>query len=54
MRVQCCVCKKFLPEKPPYEDDSISHTYCDKCFEAEMSKMRKVREELKLKSKQGN
>jgi hypothetical protein len=33
MRVQCAWCKKFEKDKPPYDDDSISHGICPACRE---------------------
>lgn len=42
MIVQCCVkkCGKTIREKEPYEDASISHTFCPDCFQVLMSEIR--------------
>lgn len=31
MIIICCECKKKIGEKPPYESDLETHTWCDKC-----------------------
>ena len=32
MRIICAWCKKFLREKEPLYDKSISHGICEKCY----------------------
>ena len=31
MKVQCGWCKKWLPDKAPLHDESVSHTICKDC-----------------------
>ena len=33
MRIICARCGKDMGEKPPYDDDSITHGICDECEE---------------------
>jgi hypothetical protein len=33
---QCVECKTIIGEKEPLEDKSVTHTYCDSCFEKQM------------------
>ena len=33
---QCCICRQVIGEKPPYGDQSISHTYCSRCYGKEV------------------
>ena len=32
MIIQCAWCGKYMGEKPPYEDKSVTHTICDECI----------------------
>lgn len=41
MIIQCCICKQSIGVKEPYEDTSVSHTYCHYCI------LEKIREEIK-------
>jgi len=41
MKVKCCVCEKVIREKPPFDNNSITYTYCDECYQKEMKKIRK-------------
>jgi len=40
MKVKCCVCKKIIKEIPPFDNNSITHTYCNECYRKEMKKIR--------------
>ena len=31
MIIKCCMCKKIIGEKEPYESTLITHTYCEEC-----------------------
>jgi len=35
MKRKCAWCDKDLGEKPPYTDQSVTHTICDTCRETE-------------------
>jgi len=43
MRRVCCVCGCDLGEKPPYDDNSVTHTYCPKCLAAAYAELDKSR-----------
>ena len=42
---QCCRCGEIYGEKEPLEDKSVTHGYCDKCFEEEMKEIRAYQKE---------
>lgn len=49
MKVVCCVCQKLIGIKDtgnPKEDELISHSYCQDCFEKEREKFKKEKESL--------
>ena len=50
MLVRCCVCKDFLREKEPFDDLTVTDTYCEGCFKKEMKKIDVFREELERKN----
>lgn len=31
MKTQCAWCRAYGPDKPPYEDTSVSHGICEPC-----------------------
>ncbi len=35
-------CQKVLGEKPPYEDRSPTHGYCDPCLKEELKNVKKT------------
>jgi hypothetical protein len=48
MKIICCVCKKLIEIKNtgnPKEDELISHSYCQKCYEKEHAEILKFRKE---------
>jgi len=46
MKVICCVCQKEWVKDTgnPKDNDLISHSYCESCFEKEREKFRKEKE----------
>ncbi len=36
---QCCICGVVYGEKEPFEDKSVTHGLCKKCFKREMKKL---------------
>ena len=32
MKVVCSYCNKHMPDKEPFENESISHTICPECY----------------------
>jgi hypothetical protein len=36
MKIVCAWCGKPMGEKPPYEDESITHSICPECYEEVM------------------
>jgi hypothetical protein len=54
VRVRCCVCKKILGEKPPFEDTSYTDTYCPKHLaevKAEIEALKKKQKKNPRRSK---
>lgn len=45
MKRECCVCHKFLGEKPGPKD-AVSHGFCEPCLEIYRAKMMAEFEEL--------
>jgi len=39
MIIECCKCKKYMGIKKPYDNYSITSTYCWKCEKIEYFKM---------------
>jgi hypothetical protein len=37
MRRVCSWCDRRLPDKPPFEDNTVTHSQCRSCHEAEMA-----------------
>jgi len=35
MKIICAWCGKYIGLKPPYHDNSITHTICDDCYKKE-------------------
>jgi len=51
MIIECCKCGKILGQKYPYWDKRVTHTYCHKCFETEMKRIKELHERLRMVSK---
>ena len=41
MRIICSWCKKFLDEKKPFDDKSVSHAKCADCLERQEQEAKK-------------
>lgn len=39
----CCNCKKYLGEKEPLENKSITHGYCPECLAVAMDEIKNTR-----------
>lgn len=50
MLIRCCQCKDFIGEKEPFNDLSVTDTYCKNCFEKEMKKIDTFKKELERKN----
>lgn len=35
---KCCSCNRSLGEKEPYDDRSVTHTWCNDCWAIEMAR----------------
>ena len=46
MRVICAWCKKKMENKEPLEDNRISHSCCEKCFDYVLKDFEKEEEDL--------
>jgi len=42
MVIVCCVCKKKLGEKEPFEDKRVTHSYCAECHAKELEAIKKA------------
>jgi hypothetical protein len=42
MKRICCSCEKYLGSVPPYDDESVTHGYCKKCYEALRKELKKL------------
>jgi len=51
MEVRCCVCKKRMGSKPPFDDDSITTTYCPTCEAVAKSRIKVQKEAIKAMKK---
>lgn len=40
MKVICAWCKKPMGEKTPYDNNSITHGMCKKCYKKERAKLK--------------
>jgi len=45
----CCICNKIFGEKPPLENKSETHGFCEKCFPLEMKKLEVEMKKIKKK-----
>jgi len=46
MQVQCGVCKRIIGSKPPFDDDSITTTYCPPCQAKAKAKIKSQKEAM--------
>ena len=43
MKIICAWCKKSQGEKPPYNDDRVTHSICAPCRDAELKNIRLIK-----------
>lgn len=36
---KCCLCERVYSQKPPYDDESVTHGYCEVCAEVERARV---------------
>ena len=51
MFVRCCRCRIMVKEKEPYNDPSVSDTYCPLCLEEEKKTIETLRQQIQEEHK---
>jgi hypothetical protein len=39
MEIRCCDCKRLIALKEPYEDDTVTHGYCEECADKALKQL---------------
>jgi hypothetical protein len=47
MQIVCSWCEKFLGDKEPLSDGSITHSICGECYREAKDKIKEFRKELR-------